>query len=71
MFIYILERQVQKLDNRFGEIGTESLLGMLCLDPQNLFSTFDNERFVNLTKSYPSEFLSVHIMELEWALPTC
>ncbi|XP_074348700.1 uncharacterized protein LOC141687354 [Apium graveolens] len=70
MFIDILERQVQELNDRFGEIGTELLFGMSCLDPQNLFSAFDKERLVNFAKLYPSEFSPVHIMELEWALPT-
>ena len=59
MFIDILERQVQEL-----------LFGMSCLDPQNSFSAFDKERLVNFAKLYPFEFSPVHIMELEWALPT-
>ncbi|WOG95842.1 hypothetical protein DCAR_0415171 [Daucus carota subsp. sativus] len=70
MFIDILERQVQELNDRFDEIGTELLFGMSCLDPQNSFSAFDKERLVNFARLYPSEFSPVHIMELEWTLPT-
>ncbi|XP_074323643.1 uncharacterized protein LOC141660547 [Apium graveolens] len=70
MFIEILERQVQELNDRFGEIGIELLFGMSCLDPQNLFSAFDKERLVNFAKLYPVEFSLVYIMELKWALPT-
>ncbi|WOH09921.1 hypothetical protein DCAR_0729381 [Daucus carota subsp. sativus] len=43
---------------------------MSCLDPQNSFSAFDKERLLNFAKLYPFEFSPVHIMELEWALPT-
>ncbi|XP_074342835.1 uncharacterized protein LOC141680533 [Apium graveolens] len=70
MFTDILEIQVQELNDRFDEIGSELLLGMSCLDPQNSFYAFDKERLVNFVKLYPSEFSPVHIMELEWALPT-
>ncbi|KAK1363221.1 zinc finger MYM-type protein 1-like [Heracleum sosnowskyi] len=68
-FVDILEKQVEELNDRFSEIGTDLLLGMSCLDPQNSFHAFDKEKLIKFSKFYPSKFYPTQIMELEWALP--
>lgn len=68
-FVDILEKQVEELNDRFSEIGTDLLLGMSCLDPQNSFRAFEKEKLIKFARLYPSEFSPIHITELEWALP--
>ena len=44
------------MDNRFGELSTELIACIVCLDPRDSFASFDVERLLHLAQLYPDDF---------------
>jgi hypothetical protein len=56
MFLGIIDRQVQELNNRFDEVNTELLRCMASFSPANSFRAFNVENLVKLAGFYPHDF---------------
>ena len=56
MFLGVIDRQVQELNNRFDEVNTELLRCMASFSPANSFSAFNGENLVKLARFYPHDF---------------
>ena len=56
--------QLQELNNHFSEVNTDLLRCMACLNPSNLFVTFDKEKLICLAKFYQFYFLMKYILAL-------
>ncbi|XP_070665643.1 uncharacterized protein [Malus domestica] len=65
LFIDVIDKQLQELNNRFNETSTELLLCVACLSPDDSFSAFDIEKLVRLTKFYPKDFSDMELTLLE------
>ena len=65
LFYTVIDMQLQELNNRFSEANTNLLLCMACLNPSNLFVTFNKEKLIRLVKFYPSDFLRTDILALD------
>ncbi|KAK9713778.1 hypothetical protein RND81_06G051100 [Saponaria officinalis] len=68
MFMSVIDKQIQELRSRFDETSMELLLCMACLNPDNLFSSFDKKKLLKLAKFYPKEFSSFDIEALTFQL---
>ena len=68
MVYAMIDSQLQKLNNHFNEVNIELLLCMACLDPTNLFSTYDKTKLLQFAKFYPNEFLTVKLIAFEHQL---
>jgi hypothetical protein len=64
MFLSVIDRQLQELDNRFDEVNTELLIYMAAFMPLNLFAAFDKEKLVKLAGFYPNNFTSLELLNL-------
>jgi hypothetical protein len=65
LFYEVIDRQLQELNNRFTEVGTELLLCVACLSPRDSFSAFDKEKLLRLAQFYPSEFSPIQLLALD------
>ncbi|XP_070029370.1 uncharacterized protein [Nicotiana sylvestris] len=68
IFYAVIDVQLQELNDRFGVVSSELLLGMASLNPVNSFANFDKGRIMALTKCYPNEFDEVQIRDLSYQL---
>ena len=65
-----MDIQLQELNDHFTETNTQLLLCIDCLNPTNLFSTFDKARLIEFAKFYPSEFSAINLVMLDNQLET-
>ncbi|XP_025704070.2 uncharacterized protein [Arachis hypogaea] len=65
LFYQVIDRQLQKLNNRFTEVNTELLLCIACLNPSDSFFAFDKEKLLRLAEFYPHEFSSTQLLALD------
>ncbi|KAM2675775.1 hypothetical protein EV1_002507 [Malus domestica] len=65
LFIDVINKQLQELNNRFNKTSTELLLCVACLSPDDSFSTFDIEKLVRLAEFYPKDFSDMELTLLE------
>jgi len=56
MFLGVIDRQVQELNNKFDEVNTKLLRCMASFSPANSFSTFNVENLVKLAGFNPHDF---------------
>ncbi|KRG99314.1 hypothetical protein GLYMA_18G136400v4, partial [Glycine max] len=70
LFYTVVDMQLQELNDHFTETNTQLLLCMDCLNPTNLFSTFDNARLIEFAKFYPCEFSAINLVMLNNQLET-
>ncbi|XP_070026208.1 uncharacterized protein [Nicotiana sylvestris] len=70
IFYAVIGVQLQELNDRFGVVSSELLLGMASLNPINSFANFDKGRIMALAKCYPNEFDEVQIRDLSYQLDT-
>ncbi len=56
LFYAIIDKQLQKLNNRFTKSNTELLLCVSCLSPSDSFATFDKKKLIRLAQFYPKDF---------------
>ncbi|XP_058208195.1 uncharacterized protein LOC131321208 [Rhododendron vialii] len=65
IFNSVIDMQAIELDARFPESTTELLLCVACLNPSNLFSSFDKEKLIHTAEFYPQDFSSMDPMILD------
>ena len=65
-----MDMQLQELNDRFTKTNTQLFLCMDCLNPTNLFSTFDKARLIEFAKFYPCEFSVINLVMLDNQLET-
>lgn len=70
LFYWVIDKQLQELNDRFTEVNTELLLCMACLNPRNSFSAFDKDKLIRLAQFYSLEFSEVELMALDNQLET-
>ncbi|XP_016502841.2 uncharacterized protein LOC107820981 [Nicotiana tabacum] len=68
VFCKIIDWQFQEFNNRFGEVTTDLLLGVACLNPTNSFSNFDIEKILRLAELYPDDFDKYSMVDLRFQL---
>ncbi|XP_044458069.1 zinc finger MYM-type protein 1 isoform X1 [Triticum aestivum] len=56
MFLGVIDRQLQELNNRFDEVNTELLRCMASFSPAKSFSSFNIDDLVKLAGFYPHDF---------------
>jgi len=69
-FYTVVDMQLQELNDYFTDTNTQLLLCMTCLNPTNLFSTFDKERQLEVARFYPYDFSSIDLVMLDNQLLT-
>jgi len=70
LFYTVVDMQFQEFNGHFIEINTQLLLCMDCLNPTNLFFTFDKIRLIEFAKFYPCEFSVMDLVMLDYQLET-
>ncbi|XP_058187974.1 uncharacterized protein LOC131304658 [Rhododendron vialii] len=65
IFNSVIDLQAIELDARFLESTTELLLCVACLNPSNLFSSFEKEKLIHMAELYPQDFSSMDLMILD------
>jgi hypothetical protein len=68
MFLGVIDRQVQELNNRFDEVNTELLRCMSSFNPANSFSAFNVDNLVKLASFYPHDFIFEEMNQLGFQL---
>ena len=68
MFLQVVDLIAQEMDTRFTESSTELLMCVACLDPRNLFGSFDLYKLLRLAELYPEDFSLSDQMELKQQL---
>jgi hypothetical protein len=64
MFLSIIDRQLQELNNRFDEVNTDLLVCMSAFNPANSFAAFDKTSLVKLAQFYPNDFSRLELDHL-------
>jgi hypothetical protein len=64
MFLSIIDRQLQELNNRFDEVNTDLLVCMSAFNPANSFAAFDKASLVKLAQFYPNDFSRLELDHL-------
>jgi hypothetical protein len=64
MFLSVIGRQLQELDDRFDEVNTELLIYMAAFSPLNSFPAFDKEKLIKLVGFYLNDFTSLELLHL-------
>jgi hypothetical protein len=70
VYIGIIDRIHQELENRFDEVSRELLICMSALNPSNSFASFDAKKILKLATYYPKDFSSSDLRTLEIQLGT-
>ncbi|XP_021800195.1 uncharacterized protein LOC110744509 [Prunus avium] len=65
LFIYVIDEQLTKLDDRFNEVNTELLICLACLSPNDSFVAFDKQKLLRLAQFYPQDFSDGDLLALE------
>ncbi|XP_021306096.1 uncharacterized protein LOC110431360 isoform X2 [Sorghum bicolor] len=56
VFLAAIDAILCEMNHRFGEVSSELLVCMACLNPRNCFSNFDVEKLVRLAEIYAADF---------------
>ena len=68
LFYTVIDMQLWELNTRFEY--SELLLCVACLNPKNLFSTFNKEKLIQLAQFYSSDFSTIQVSFLDNQLET-
>ncbi|CAH9089888.1 unnamed protein product [Cuscuta epithymum] len=64
IFLEVIDRLTQEMNNRFTETSSELLMCIASLSPKDSFSNFDVKRLLRLAELYPDDFSSRDKFEL-------
>ena len=70
MYIGMIDKISQELNNRFDEVNMELLICMSALNPFNLFASYDAQQILKLAKFYPKDFSDMDLIILKLQLGT-
>ncbi|XP_008457138.1 uncharacterized protein LOC103496885 [Cucumis melo] len=62
---YVIDMQLQELNNRYTESSTELLLCIACLNPSNSFVAFNRQKLSRLAQFFPRNFSAIELSMLE------
>jgi hypothetical protein len=65
VYIGVIDRVHQELDNRFDEVNMELLLCMAAFNPINSFASYDAQKILKLATFYPKDISSMDLIRLE------
>jgi hypothetical protein len=70
MFLSVIDRQLQEINERFDEVNTDLLLCMAAFSPLDNFANWDKDRdkLIKLAQFYPNDFSKTKINNLPLAL---
>jgi hypothetical protein len=68
VYIGVVDKISQELNNRFDEINMELLHCMVALNPSNSFASFDARKVRKLAEFYPRDISKVDLIRLETQL---
>lgn len=68
VYICVIDRIRQELDNRFDEVNMELLLCMSALNPSNSFAAYDSRKILRLAEFYPKDFSNTQLIRLQFQL---
>ncbi|XP_075091492.1 uncharacterized protein LOC142171702 [Nicotiana tabacum] len=64
VFCAAIDLQLLELNNRFGEVNIDLLLGMASLSPDDFFTNYDKNKIMKLATYYPNEFTDSNLEDL-------
>jgi hypothetical protein len=64
MFLSVIDRQLQELNDRFDEVNTYLLICMSAFNHVNSFAAFDKASLVKLAQFYPNDFSRLELDHL-------
>ena len=70
IFNTVIDLLINELNDRFSERSIELLLCVSCLDPSDIFSSFDKEKLIKLAQLYFFDFFDKKFDRLENQLDT-
>ncbi|XP_071725011.1 uncharacterized protein [Rutidosis leptorrhynchoides] len=70
LFYTVIDMQLLELNDYFNETNTELLCCLACLNPENLFLVFKNDKLLQFTKLYFMEFSQTDLVVLDNQLET-
>jgi hypothetical protein len=70
VYIGVIDKISQELDNRFDEVNMELLSCMSALNPFNSFASFDAHKVHRLAEFYPKDIFGSELLRLELQLDT-
>lgn len=62
VYIGVIDKISQELNNRFDEVNMELLICMAALNPSNSFASYDAQKVLKLAKFYPKDISSMDII---------
>ena len=68
VYIGVIDKISQELDNRFDEVNMELLSCMSAFNPSNSFAYFDAQKVRRLAEFYPNDIMSNDLLKLELQL---
>jgi hypothetical protein len=68
VYIGVIDRIHQELENRFDEVSVKLLCCMSALNHSNSFASFDAQKIIKLSTFYPKDIESVDFIKLELQL---
>ena len=70
LFYATIDSQLQELNNLFSEANIELLICVTCLNPNDLFASFDKEKLIHFSQFYPQDFSATDLVILDNQLET-
>ncbi|XP_072147449.1 uncharacterized protein [Setaria viridis] len=70
VYIGVIDKISQELDNRFDEVNMELLSCMSALNPSNSFASFDAQKVCRLAEFYPKDIFGSELLKLGLQLDT-
>ncbi|XP_004954797.1 uncharacterized protein LOC101785022 [Setaria italica] len=70
VYIGVIDKISQELDNRFDEVNMELLSCMSALNPSNSFASFDAQKVCQLAEFYPKDIFGSELLKLGLQLDT-
>lgn len=70
MFLSLIDRKLQELNDRFDEVNTDLLICMASFKPTDSFASYDQKSLVKLAQYYPMEFSKADVVRLSFQLTT-
>ena len=70
LFYPTIDSQLQELNNHFSETNIELLIYVACFNPNDLFASFDKEKFIRFAQFYPQDLSATDLVILDNQLET-
>jgi cell division protein ZapA (FtsZ GTPase activity inhibitor) len=68
IFLCVIDRQLQELNDRFDEVNTELLICMAAFNLANSFAAYNKKHLLKLAEFYPMDFSTDDLHNLSFEL---